>query len=504
MEKKYVMAIDQGTTGTRVILFNRNGGVHSTAYHEIRQIYPQPGWVEHDPREYWDTVLQCTKEVLEQGNAKAEEIETIGITNQRETTILWDKITGEPYYNAIVWQCRRTASYCEDLKKRGFETLVREQTGLVIDAYFSGTKIKWILDNVPGIMDRVKEHRVCMGTIDSWLMWKLSDGAYHVTDFSNASRTMLLNVHDLAWDQRLLDMLDIPRSILPELKPTSGIMAMTAPKVFFGQEIPIAGVAGDQHAATFGQTCFEKGMAKNTYGTALALMMNIGDKFVPSEAGLTTDLLWHVNKKTSYGFEGVIFIGGAVVQWLRDGLKIIQSAPECDRLAEKVPDTGDVYLVPGFTGLCAPYWDMYARGLIIGITRGTTQEHLARAALESMAYQTKDVMDAMIKDSKVTPATLRVDGGASKSNFLMQFQADILGIPVERPMVSEMAARGAAYLAGLGTGFWKDMKELSSHWKRETLFEPKIGIDQREELYAGWQEAVKRSLQWDNRSGKRK
>ena len=299
-EKKYVMAIDQGTTGTRVILFNRNGGGHSTAYHEIRQIYPHPGWVEHDPREYWDTVLQCTKEVLEQGNAKAEEIETIGITNQRETTILWDKITGEPYYNAIVWQCRRTASYCEDLKKRGFETLVREQTGLVIDAYFSGTKIKWILDNVPGIMDRVKEHRVCMGTIDSWLMWKLSDGAYHVTDFSNASRTMLLNVHDLAWDQRLLDMLDIPRSILPELKPTSGIMAMTAPKVFFGQEIPIAGVAGDQHAATFGQTCFEKGMAKNTYGTALALMMNIGDKFVPSEAGLTTELLWLVNNKTSY------------------------------------------------------------------------------------------------------------------------------------------------------------------------------------------------------------
>jgi len=504
MEKKYVMAIDQGTTGTRVILFNHKGEVHSTAYHEIKQFYPHPGWVEHDPKEYWDTVVKCAGEVLQQGNAEAGEIEAIGITNQRETTILWDKITGEPYYNAIVWQCRRSANYCEDLKQRGFEPLIRKETGLVVDAYFSGTKIKWILDNVPGIMDRVREHRVCMGTIDSWLMWKLSDGAYHVTDFSNASRTMLLNVHSLEWDQRLLDMLKIPRSILPDLKPTSGVMAMTAPKVFFGQEIPIAGVAGDQHAATFGQTCFEKGMAKNTYGTALALMMNIGTTFVPSKAGLTTDLLWHVNGRTTYGFEGVIFIGGAAIQWLRDGLKIIANAPDCSILAEKVPDTGDVYLVPGFTGLCAPYWDMYARGLIIGITRGTTQEHIARAALESMAYQTKDVMDAMIKDSKVVPASLRVDGGASKSDFLMQFQADILGIPVERPLVSEMAARGAAYLAGLGTGFWKDLKELSGHWKCETLFEPKFSADRREELYAGWKEAVSRSLQWDNRKERHK
>ena len=500
MEKKYVMAIDQGTTGTRVILFDHEGQVHSTAYHEIKQIYPHPGWVEHNPVEYWETVLDCTREILAEGKAKIEEIACIGITNQRETTILWDKITGEPYYNAIVWQCRRSAEICESLKEKGYEPMIRRKTGLVVDAYFSGTKIRWILDNVPGIMDQIRENRVCMGTIDSYLIWKMSGGASHVTDYSNASRTMLLDVHNLAWDQELLDMLDIPASILPELKPNSGHMATTSAKVFFGQEIPISGSAGDQHAATFGQTCFEKGMAKNTYGTALALMMNIGETFVPSKHGLTTDLLWNINGKTSYGFEGVIFIGGAAVQWLRDGLKIIESASMCDRLAEKVPDTGDLYLVPAFTGLCAPYWDMYARGLLIGITRGTTQEHIARAALESMAYQTRDVVDAMVKDSRVTPESLRVDGGASKSDFLMQFQSDILGIPVERPVVSEMAARGAAYLAGLGIGFWSDLKELSRHWKRERLFEPTISVDQRESLYDGWREAVNRSLQWDNRS----
>jgi glycerol kinase len=342
-----------------------------------------------------------------------------------------------------------------------------------------------------------------MGTIETWLMWKLSDGAYHVTDYGNASRTMLLNVHTLQWDQRLLDMLDIPESILPELRPTSGVMAETAPNVFFGQSIPISGVAGDQHAATFGQTCFEKGMAKNTYGTALALMMNIGEDFMPSKHGLTTDLLWNINGRTQYGLEGVIFIGGAAVQWLRDGLKIIDDAGACSDLAEKVPDTGGVYMVPAFTGLCAPYWDMYARGTIVGITRGTSQEHIARSALESMAYQTRDVVDAMIKDSGITPESLRVDGGATKSDFLMQFQADLLGIPVERPKVAEMAARGAAYLAGLGVGFWSDLKELSSQWEREAIFEPKASEDERESLYFGWQEAVKRSLQWANRDIRR-
>jgi len=504
MEKKYVLAIDQGTTGTRVILFTRDGSVHSSAYYEIKQYFPNPGWIEHDPKEYWDTVVKSAKEAMEKGDADPSEIDSIGITNQRETTILWDRETGEPLYNAIVWQCRRTADICEDLKEKGYEQMVREKTGLLIDAYFSGTKIKWIIDNVEGVKEKIKAGKVCMGTIDSWLMWKLSGEKSHVTDYSNASRTMLLNVHTLSWDQSLLDMLEIPSSILPDLKPTSGELAVTDPQVFFGQEIPISGVAGDQHAATFGQTCFEKGMAKNTYGTALALMMNIGEEFMLSEHGLTTDLLWHIDGKTVYGLEGVVFVGGAAIQWLRDGLKMIESARECDELAMKVPDTGGVYMVPALTGLCAPYWDMYARGLIIGITRGTEREHIARSALESMAYQTRDVVDSMILDSGITPETLRVDGGSIKSDILMQIQTDVLGIPVERPNVSEMAARGAAYLAGLGTGFWKDQSELSSHWERETLFTPKIGKDERNELYAGWQEAVQRSFQWANRGKLRK
>ncbi len=503
VETGYVMAIDQGTTGTRVILFDHEGEIRSSAYHEVRQIFPHPGWVEHDPREYWDTVMRGTDEALKAGNIKPEEINSIGITNQRETTIFWDRYTGEPLYHAIVWQCRRSADICEELKSAGYEQLVREQTGLVIDAYFSGTKIKWIIDNVDGVKEKIQQGRVCMGTIDSWLMWKLSGGAYHVTDYSNASRTLLLNVHTLQWDPQLLEMLQIPESILPELKPTSGTLAVTSPSVFFGQEIPIAGAAGDQHAATFGQTCFEKGMAKNTYGTALALMMNIGEQFMLSDHGLTTDLLWHMDGKTSYGLEGVVFIGGAAVQWLRDGLSIVKDARECSSLAETVDDTGGVYMVPAFTGLCAPYWDMYARGTIVGITRGTQRAHIARSALEAMAYQTRDVLDAMIKDSGVVPESLRVDGGAVKSEFLMQFQADLLGIPVERPKVSEMAARGAAYLAGLGTGFWKDTSELSSHWKLEKMFMPRIGEDQRDSLYFGWQEAVKRSMHWDNREKNR-
>jgi len=503
VEARYVMAIDQGTTGTRVIFFDRQGEVHSTAYQEIEQIFPRPGWVEHNPLEYWDTVMMCARDAMESGGVRPEDIDSIGITNQRETTILWDADTGAPLYNAIVWQCRRTADFCEELKNQGYETLVRERTGLVIDPYFSGTKIRWILDNVDGVRERVKEGKVRMGTIDSWLMWKLSDGAFHVTDFSNASRTLLLNIHTLDWDPDLLSMLDIPRSILPDLKPTSGTLATTAPAVFFDREIPIAGVAGDQHAATFGQTCFEKGMVKNSYGTALALMMNIGEEPVLSDYGLTTDLLWHVDGTTEYGLEGVVFIGGAALQWLRDGLEIVKDAEECTRLAGQVPDTGGVYMVPAFTGLCAPYWDAYARGIIVGVTRGTGKKHIARSALESMAYQTRDVVDAMVSDSGVIPDTLRVDGGATKSDFLMQFQADLLGIPVERPSVSEMAARGAAYLAGLATGFWKDKAELGKQWKREALFEPKMDSDQRETLYYGWQEAVKRSLQWDNRDTRR-
>jgi len=494
--KKYIMAIDQGTTGTRVILFNQAGEVHSTAYREIQQIYPQPGWVEHNPREYWQTVQDCTREVLKKGRAKAAEIAAIGITNQRETTILWDRETGEPVYNAIVWQCRRTAPLCDRLKDLGLEPLVREKTGLVIDAYFSATKIRWIMDNVPGVREKIARGSICMGNIDSWIIWNLSRGAYHVTDYSNASRTMLLNIHTLRWDEELLRELKIPEEILPALKPSSGEMARTNREVFFGEQIPIAGVAGDQHAATFGQTCFRPGMVKNTYGTALALMMNIGETPKLSSNGLTTDLAWHIGGRTEYALEGVVFIGGAAVQWLRDGLRIIGSAQEASALAEKVSDTGGVYMVPAFTGLCAPYWDMYARGLIVGLTRGTAREQIARAALESMAYQTRDILDAMEADSGEKAASLRVDGGATASNFLMQFQADVLGRPVERPSVTEMAARGAAYLAGLGVGFWKTKEEVSRHWKLDRLFEPRMSPDQRDQLYAGWRNAVQRSFGW--------
>jgi glycerol kinase len=496
MEQKVIMAIDQGTTGTRVILFDHDGNVQATSYREIAQIYPQPGWVEHDPKEYWQSVLECTQEALNKGCVKSSDIAAIGITNQRETTILWDKDTGKPLHNAIVWQCRRTAAMCEELKARGLEPMVREKTGLVIDAYFSATKIKWILDNVPEAKEKLAQGKIFMGNIDSWLIWHLSGGTAHVTDYSNASRTMLLNIHTLRWDEELLEAIEIPREILPELMPSSGIMARTTREAFFGAEVPVAGVAGDQHAATFGQTCFEPGMAKNTYGTALALMMNIGETPKLSQNGLTTNLGWHIAGKTEYALEGVVFIGGAAVQWLRDGIGIIDSAQACSELAETAPDTGGVYMVPAFTGLCAPYWDMYARGLIVGITRGTGREHIARASLESMAYQTRDVLDAMIADSGEQAASLKVDGGATQSDFLMQFQADILGIPVERPSVTEMAARGAAYLAGLGVGFWKSKEEIAKQWKLDRSFEPLMSVEERERLYARWQNAVQRSLGW--------
>ncbi|MEN3184350.1 MAG: glycerol kinase GlpK [Atribacterota bacterium] len=497
MGKDYIMAIDQGTTGTRVILVDQEGNVVSSAYREIGQIYPHPGWVEHNPREHWETTLACMKEALEKAKAQPSQVAGIGITNQRETTIIWDKDTGEPIYNAIVWQCRRTAPICEDLKARGFEEKVREKTGLTIDAYFSATKIKWILDNVPGARDLAKKGKLLMGCIDSWLMWNLSGGKAHVTDYSNASRTMLFNVRTLDWDQELLDALEIPREILPSPKPSSGVMAVARNREVLGDaEIPISGVAGDQHAALFGQTCFKPGMAKNTYGTALALMMNIGEQFILSRNGLTTDLAWGINGKIEYALEGVVFIGGAAVQWLRDGLKIIENAAQTEAMAQAVPDTAGVYVVPAFTGLCAPYWDMYARGLIIGITRGTTREHIVRATLESMAYQTRDVLEAMIADSGQVLESLRVDGGAVKNNFLMQFQADILGVPVIRPVVTEMAAMGAAYLAGLGVGFWKSKEEIAKQWKVDRIFEPKMDAARREELYAGWKKAVERARRW--------
>ncbi len=495
MNKKYIMAIDQGTTGTRVILFGHSGDIQASAYREIRQIFANPGWVEHDPYQYLDTVKTCAKEAMNKAKAQPGEIAAIGITNQRETTILWNKDTGKPVYNAICWQCRRSAEICDDLKAKGHEEKVIEKTGLVIDAYFSATKIKWIIDNVQGVKEKIKAGKILMGNVDSWLIWNLSGKKNHVTDASNASRTMLFNINTLKWDEELLGILDIDPGILPDVLPSSGIMANTTSEIF-GAEIPIAGVAGDQHAALFGQGCFEAGMAKNTYGTALALMMNIGDKPLRSNHGLTTDLAWMIKDKVQYALEGVIFIGGATIQWLRDGLKIIKEASQTDSMAKSVPDTGNVYLVPAFTGLCAPYWDMYARGLIIGITRGTTGEHIARAALESIAYQTRDVLDAMTQDSGQEIRSLRVDGGATANEFLMQFQSDILGIPIVKPVVTEMAALGAAYLAGLGVGFWEDRDELREHWKIEKTYEPGMDGGRKEELYSGWKKAVKRSLEW--------
>jgi glycerol kinase len=492
----YILAIDQGTTGTRVILFDHDGQIVGESYREITQIYPHPGWVEHDPNEYWNTVLTCSAEVFDKTGISAGELAAIGITNQRETTIFWDKVTGEPVSNAIVWMCRRTAQLCDDFRVKGLEDEVRKKTGLLIDAYFSATKMRWIIDNVAGVREGIDSGRIIAGNIDSWLIWKLSGGVSHVTDVSNASRTLLLNIYDGQWDDGLLEGFGIPRSILPDLKPSSGTLAMTSPKIFFGVEIPIAGVAGDQHAATFGQTCFKEGMVKNSYGTALAIFMNTGKKAVISKSGLTTNLGWKIGNQTEYALEGVVFNGGSAIQWLRDGLRIIEKSSDADRLAEKVDDTGGVYMVPAFTGLCAPYWDMYARGLIVGITRGTSQEQIARATMESMAYRTRDILDMMTSDFGKASPSLRVDGGATKSDFLMQFQADILGIPVERPQVTEMAARGAAYLAGLGVGFWDSKDELAAQWKLDRVFEPSFSKDRRDSLYAGWQKAVKRSLLW--------
>lgn len=497
IKKGYIIAIDQGTTGTRVILFNHKGEIVSMAYREIKQIYPEPGWVEHDPMEIWDSVVACTKEVFKKGKVSPGELVALGVTNQRESTILWEKDSGKPVYNSICWQCRRTSRMCDELKKLGYEDKIREKTGLFIDAYFSATKIKWILDNVKDVMSRVTSGNICMGNIDSWIIWRLSGGKYHVTDYSNASRTMLLNIHSLKWDEEIMEWLKIPMEIMPRLRPSSGIMAYTDGEIFYGTEVPISGDAGDQQAATFGQACFKPGMVKNTYGTALALMMNIGNKPTLSNHGLITDLAWNIGNKVEYAFEGIIFIGGAAIQWLRDGLKVIKDAQECSTLAERVSDTGGVYLVPAFTGLSAPYWDTYARGLIIGITRGTSVEHIARSTLESIAYQTRDVLKAMEADSGERAHSLRVDGGATKSDFLMQFQADILGILVERPSITEMSALGACYLAGLGVGFWESTDELEKQWKIERTYEPRMSEDKRQTLYYGWKRAVERSLNWE-------
>jgi glycerol kinase len=497
MTKKYVLALDQGTTSSRAILFDQTGKGVGVAQKEFTQIYPKAGWVEHDAMEIWGSQMGVAREVLETMGVSPEEVAAIGITNQRETTVVWDKATGKPIYNAIVWQCRRTAAICDDLKARGLESYVKENTGLVVDAYFSGTKVKWILDNVEGARERAKKGELLFGNIDTWLIWNLTRGKVHVTDYSNASRTMLFNIKDLCWDTKILAELDIPLCMLPEVKPSSCIYGHTDPQTFGGAEIPIAGAAGDQQAALFGQACFTEGMAKNTYGTGCFMLMNTGTKRVPSTNGLLTTIAWGVDGKVEYALEGSIFVAGAAVQWLRDELKLIENAAQSEELATAVPDTNGVYVVPAFVGLGAPYWDMYARGTIVGLTRGAGRNHLVRATLESIAYQTRDVLKAMQDDSGITLKALKVDGGAVANNFLMQFQSDILGVPVDRPMVTETTAMGAAFLAGLAVGFWKDKAEIAAKWNVDRTFKPAMDATLREKKYAGWQRAVERSRKWE-------
>ncbi|MGF7186587.1 glycerol kinase [Desulfitispora alkaliphila] len=496
MEKKYILSLDQGTTSSRAILFDKDGSTVGVAQKEFRQIYPKPGWVEHDPMEIWGTQSGVAREVLETTGIRPQEIAAIGITNQRETTIIWDKNTGKPIYNAIVWQCRRTAEICDSLKEQGMEEYVRDNTGLVIDAYFSGTKIKWILDNVEGARDKAERGELLFGTVDTWIIWNLTRGKSHVTDYSNASRTMLYNIKELKWDEKMLQVLDIPSGMLPKVMDSSTILGRTDSQTFGGAEIPISGVAGDQQAALFGQACFKSGMAKNTYGTGCFMLMNTGEKPVTSQNGLLTTIAWGIDGKVEYALEGSIFIAGAAVQWLRDEMKLIDSAVDSEYFAGKVQDTGGVYVVPAFAGLGAPYWDMYARGGIFGMTRGTKKEHIIRATLDSLAYQTKDVLSAMEEDSGIRLKALRVDGGAVANNLMMKFQADILNVPVERPRLTETTALGAAFLAGLAVDFW-NKEEVTENWKMDAKFEPCMEDDKRERLYKGWKKAVKLTMGWE-------
>jgi len=492
---RFIMAIDQGTTGSRSIIFDGEGRTVSHAYKEFTQIYPREGWVEHHPEEIWRVTLEVIGKALTREKISPRSVEAIGITNQRETTVVWDRNTGTPLCNAIVWQCRRTAPLCTRLQEEGWEEKFRSKTGLVLDAYFSGTKIKWILDNVEGAREKAEKGELAFGTIDSWLIYRLTGGKVHATDYSNASRTLLFNIHRLEWDEELLKILDIPASMLPEVRPSGGDFGRTDPSLW-GEEIPISGVAGDQQAATFGQACLEKGMVKNTYGTGSFVLLNTGEEAVTSRHGLLTTVAWGMGDRVYYALEGSIFITGAAIQWLRDELRLVDSAEDTEWFASRVEDTGGVYLVPAFAGLGAPYWDMYARGTIVGLTRGTNKRHLVRAALESIAYQTRDILEAMEKDSGIHLAALRADGGAAGNNFLMQFQADILGATVERPVVAETTALGAAYLAGLSTGYWKNISEISQKWKRDRVFTPSMEETRREKLYAGWKKAVSYSFSW--------
>jgi glycerol kinase len=497
MSEKFILALDQGTTSSRSIVFDKSGNIISTAQKEFKQLFPQPGWVEHDAEEIWSTQLGTMAEAAAKANITMKQIAGIGITNQRETTVVWERSSGKPVYNAIVWQDRRTAAYCDELKNAGHAKSIQEKTGLVIDAYFSATKLKWILDNVPGARAKAGKGELAFGTIDSWLVWKLTGGSVHVTDVSNASRTMLLNIHSCQWDDELLNLFTIPESILPEVKPSSKIYGTTGnivPEI----KLPVAGIAGDQQAALFGQMCTQPGMVKNTYGTGCFMLMNTGAKAIASKNNLLTTIAWQIDGKTDYALEGSVFIAGAVVQWLRDGLKIIRNSSEVETLASTVKDTEGVYIVPAFAGLGTPHWNQHARGSIFGLTRGSSNAHLAKAALDSIAYQTYDVLKAMEADSKISIAELRVDGGATVNNSLMQFQSDILNTKVIRPKITETTALGAAYLAGLAVGYWKNIEEIQKQWQLDKTFTPGIKDEKRNELVKGWQRAVRAAIAWSN------
>lgn len=497
MANQYILALDQGTTSSRSLVFDKQGNIISMAQKEFRQLFPEPGWVEHDPNEIWSSQFGTMAEAVAGAHIKMKQIAAIGITNQRETTVVWNRKTGQPVYNAIVWQDRRTAAYCDELRAAGsgHARLVQEKTGLIIDAYFSGTKLKWILDHVEGAREQARNGELAFGTIDTWLTWKLTNGEVHVTDVSNASRTMLFNIHTLQWDQDLLSLMDIPASVLPEVKPSSKIYGVTG-NIIPDSRIPIAGIAGDQQAALFGQLCTMPGMVKNTYGTGCFMLMNTGEKAILSKNNLLTTIAWQVDGKTEYALEGSVFIAGAVVQWLRDGLKIIRHSADVEELAAQVPDAGGVYLVPAFAGLGAPHWNQYARGSIFGITRGSTNAHIARAALDSIAYQAADVLRAMEADAGIRIRELRVDGGATINNQLMQFQSDLLNTTVVRPRITETTALGAAYLAGLAVGYWKNMEEIREQWQQDKAFQPGMDQEKREALQSGWQRAVRAAISW--------
>ena len=492
---KYIMALDAGTTSNRCILFNQKGEICSVAQKEFTQIYPQPGWVEHDANEIWETQLMVCKLAMSKIGAKAADIAAIGITNQRETTVVWNKLTGKPVFNAIVWQCRRTSEYCDSLKAKGLVDKIREKTGLVIDAYFSGTKIRWILENVPGVRALAEKGDVIFGNVDTWLMWNLSGGKIHKTDYSNASRTMLFNIKEAKWDDEILEELNIPKAMLPEACPSTGVFGYTDP-VIFGGEIPIAGAAGDQQAALFGQACFNPGEAKNTYGTGCFTLMNIGTNIKYSNNGLVTTIAWGLDGKVEYALEGSVFVAGAAIQWLRDEVRLVEESPDSEFFATKVKDTNGCYVVPAFTGLGAPYWDQYARGCIVGLTRGVNRNHIIRATVESLAYQSADLLFAMEKDSGLQLEALKVDGGACKNNFMMQFQADIINAKVLRPKCVETTAMGAAYLAGLAVGYWASKEDVINNWAIDRTFEPSMAEHERQELLDGWHKAVKCSFGW--------